>query len=116
MALILRTKIVALELDQAFSNTQVEVTWTATMANGSMLIANGTEAAAAAIANVVFIINDFSVGANGMEEPDVGDVVQVNCITFGTKVYAASLKFSDRAATIADTGVTGLTAKQIELV
>jgi hypothetical protein len=117
MPQILRKKIIANELSQAFSNTQVEVIWTATMQNGSLLVADGTEAAAAAIATAVYIINDYSVGDNGLSEPGVGDTVQVNCVTFGVKAYADQLSFSDRALTISDAaGVTGLIAKQIELV
>lgn len=115
MPQILRKKIVARELDQAFSNTQVEVTWTATMENGSLLDASGVEVATAGIANAVYVINDYSLGDNGMEEPSVGDTVQVNVITFAAKLYAADLKTSDGVLTPA-TAVVGLTAKQIELV
>jgi len=119
MPQIIRKKIVARELDQAFSNKQVEVIWTATMGNGSLLAADATEVAIAGLANAVFVINDASVGANGMAKPAVGDTVQVNCITFAAKVYASSLQASD---TIAGAGipvgsaVTALNNKAIELV
>ncbi len=115
MPQILRKKILARELDQAFTNTQVEVEWTATMANGSCLVAAGTEAAAANAADVQFIINDY--GLDALTEPSVGDDVQVNVITFGAKVYWADLKFSDRALAVGDiTALTAMTAKQVELV
>lgn len=117
MPQILRKKILARELDQAFSNTQLEVTWTATMQNGSLLKADFTEAAAADIAGVVFVVNDYQYGDNGMIEPEVGDVVQVNAVTFGAKVYAKDVNFTDRIATTADNAaLVGLTAKVIELV
>lgn len=117
MPQILRKKILARELDQAFSNTQREVVWTATMQNGSLLKADNTEAAAVDIADVAFVINDYQYGDNGMAEPAVGDTVQVNCVTFAAKVYASSATFSDRVATVADNAaLTALTAKAVELV
>jgi hypothetical protein len=112
---ILRKKIVARELDQAFSNTQVEVIWTATMENGSLLKADFTEATVAQAATATYVINDYSVGDNGMQVPSIGEAVQVNAITFGAKLYAADLKASDGAVSAA-TVVTALAAKQIELV
>ncbi len=117
MPKILRKKILARELDQAFTNTQVEVTWTANMVNGAILDASGAQIASGAAATAAFVINDYSLGDNGMIVPAVGDVVQVNAVTFAAKVYAKHCMFTDRAATIADNATaTVFATKQIELV
>ncbi|QXN60156.1 hypothetical protein KUA24_89 [Vibrio phage HNL01] len=77
-----------------FTHTQVEVTKTATMGFGSMLVAAGTEAAKADAANVVMVIDDPSIDAVA-----TGDTAVVSVAVRGCEFKAAALQFSDGALT-----------------
>lgn len=71
---------------------EVKVTKTATMANGSLLVAAGTEAAAAAAATVTFVIDDSRV-----DQLEDGDVMTVSVVKAGAILNYGKIKFSDAA-------------------
>ena len=83
------------------------VIWTATMGHGSLLIADGTEAAAAAAANVVFAIDDPSLIENDFT---AGDSIQVNVAVQGNVFNTGALKYSD-TDTVDPALLTALAAK-----
>lgn len=72
----------------------VAVTVTATMKNGSLLLANGTEAAKAAAATVVGYID--STAFNG-KDYQVGDIAVVDVAKRNVKADSTYLTFSDGA-------------------
>ena len=90
-----------------WTNDTVLVTWTATMSNGSLLIADNTEAAEAAAATVVKVINDPTVEAAGYE---VGDTVSVNVAVQGCVFNTAALSYSD-TNTVTASALTALAAQ-----
>lgn len=71
----------------------VSVTKTATMAQGSALVAAGTEAAIANVALVTGILDDLRI-----DNADVGDVVLVRVAHSFCKFKTANIKFSDAGA------------------
>lgn len=77
-----------------FTHTEIEVTKTATMQFGSMLVADGTEAAILDAANVVYVIDDPRV-----DSLEVGDTLKVSVVTRGCELSSGSLFFSDGALT-----------------
>jgi hypothetical protein len=81
------------------------VTKTATMTNGSLLIADGTEAAAAAAATVAFVIDDRQV-----DELATGDSFEVSVAKFGCVFNSGELTFSDVAFDPATHTLTALEA------
>ena len=89
------------------SHETVNVTWTATMQHGSLLLANDTEAAAAAAATVEKVIDDPSLIDNDYQ---AGDVVQVNVAVQGNVFNTDALTFSD-TSTVDPSTLTALAAK-----
>tara|TARA_R110002153_G_scaffold53726_2_gene149555 strand:+ start:3650 stop:4003 length:354 start_codon:yes stop_codon:yes gene_type:complete len=90
-----------------WTHDTVLVTWTATMGNGSLLVAANTEAAEAAAATVVKAIDDPSVDDKGYE---VGDTVAVNVAVQGNVFNTAALSYSDTDTVVAS-ALTALAAK-----
>lgn len=83
------------------------VVWTATMSHGSLLIADNTEAAEAAAATVVKVIDDPSIIDNDFT---VGDTIQVNVATNGNVFNTGALSYSD-TDTVTATALTALLAQ-----
>lgn len=79
-----------------FTHDTVDVTWTATMKNGSMLVAAGTEAAVLDAANVVGVIDDHTVRdlASNLE---VGDTLSVSVAKRGCTFNDDKVVFSNGA-------------------
>jgi len=94
---------------QEMSHDTVVVTKTATMENGSILKADGTEAAIADAATATHIINDTS-----FDVKEEGDVVAVAAVKALAQVKKANIKFSDGAYT--SEALTALESKLVELV
>lgn len=76
----------------AYSHTDVTVTKTATMDIGSLLKADGTEAAAADAANVAMILD-----CPEIEQYAVGDEIVTRGCTGAAIVDSSVMKFSDAA-------------------
>ena len=93
--------------DMAFDT--VVVTKTASMGNGSILKADGTEAAIADAATATRIIDHAA-----LDLADVGDVVAVSALSAFGKAYKANIKFSDGAYT--NQALTALAAAGVKLV
>lgn len=93
--------------DMAFDT--VVVTKTATMGNGSILKADGTEAAIADAATATHIV-DFPA----LDLADVGDVVAVSALSGYGIVHKANIKFSDGAYT--NEALTALVAAGVKLI
>jgi hypothetical protein len=94
---------------KGLTHDTVLVTKTATMENGSILKADGTEAAIADAAAATHIIDTSLIDVAA-----VGDVVAVSAVAKDAIVRKASLKFSDGAYTAE--GLTALVAAGIKLV
>ena len=75
----------------------VSVTWTATMRQGSMLVAANTEAAIADVATVTKVIND---PVEMAKDHTVGDTVLLNVAVRGNVFKTSELKFSDAGAAV----------------
>lgn len=71
---------------------EVKVTKTATMANGSLLVAAGTEAAAADATTVKFVIDDPRV-----DKLATGAQMTVSVVKAGAVLNYGKIKFSDAA-------------------
>lgn len=78
-----------------YSHTTLELTVTATMGNGSMLVGT-TEAAAADAATVDGIIDDAKFGS-GFPDYEVGSVIPVRVATGHCIANVDVIKFSDAA-------------------
>lgn len=81
---------------RGYTHDSVEVTVTATMKQGSLLIADGTEAAAADAANVVGAIDDLTFRRH-RDELEVGDVVLASVAKRGLVLNTAALVYTDGA-------------------
>jgi hypothetical protein len=79
-----------------FTHDTVQVTWTATMKNGSLLVADGTEAAAADAADVVGVIDDLTA-RNLAGELEVDDVLEVAVAKRGCVFNEDKVVFTDGA-------------------
>ena len=90
-----------------FTHETVNVVWTATMSNGSLLIANNTEAAVAAAATVVKVIDEGAVENKGYL---VGATIAVNVATKGNVFNTSALSYSD-TDTVTASALTALAAK-----
>ena len=114
MAETIFRQIVANKLEDAygsnaFTHRSAIVTKTATMRNGSLLVAANTEAAAAAAANVTGIIDDPRVDFLATGETLLVSIVEANAM-----VRQANCTFSDKA--LEAEGLTALVAAGIKLV
>lgn len=89
------------------SHETVLVTWTATMAHGSLLLVDNTEALIAEAATVEKAIDDPSLIENTHE---VGDTVQVNVAVQGNVFNTDALTYSDNP-TVDPANLTALAAK-----
>ena len=83
-----------------FTHDTVTVTWTATMKNGSLLVAAGTEAAIADAANVVGVIDDLTA-RNLSGSLTVGDTLDVAVAKRGCVFNQDKTVFTDGAITAA---------------
>lgn len=90
-----------------WTHDTVTVTWTATMSDGSLLVAANTEAALIDAANVVKVIDDPQAFEKGYQ---VGDTVAVNVAVQGNVFNTAALSYSDTDTVVAS-ALTGLAAK-----
>ena len=88
------------------SHDSVLVTWTATMSDGSLLIAANTEAAEAAAATVTKVIDD----PQAVVGNTVGDTVLVNVAVQGNVFHTEALSYSD-TDTVAPAALTALAAQ-----
>lgn len=89
-----------------YTSETASVTKTATMANGSLLLANNTEAAVADVATVVSIINDPLINTVA-----VGESLAVAIVKRDAIVNQSAVKFSDVATgSVSDANVTAMTA------
>lgn len=107
MTIISRPQVVLSKLvgeTEGHTHTGVKVTKTATMLNGALLVAAGTQAAKAASATVVYVIDDPRIN-----QAAVGDVLTVSCAKFGCILNKAVLNFSDGG--LAAEALTALEAK-----
>lgn len=90
-----------------FTHDVQQVTWTATMKNGSILDAAGAEIAAAAAANGVMVIDDLT--ARNLDEAlEVGDTLDVSVAKRSVVYNEDVVVFTDGA--IDATGKTALAA------
>lgn len=92
-----RKQVVLAELQtelggSAYTKETVEITMTSTMANGSLLLADNTEAAAADAATVAGVVD-----APELELYEEGDVVVVSVVKRGVILNKDALTFSDAA-------------------
>jgi hypothetical protein len=78
---------------QGMSHTTVQVTKTATMTQGSALVAAGTEAALADVATVTGVIDDLTI-----DNAAVGDVLIVSVAQSFCLFKTANIHFSDAGA------------------
>lgn len=90
-----------------FTHDTIQITWTATMKNGSILNASGVELAVAGAADAVMVLNDFSA-RNFDEGLEVGDVLEVAVARRGCVFNEAVCVFTD--AGIDAAGKTALEA------
>ena len=90
-----------------FTHDTQQVTWTATMKNGSVLDAAGAELAIAGAANSVMVIDDLTV-RNLDEKLEVGDVLDVSVARRGCVFNESVVVFTD--AGIDAAGKTALEA------
>ncbi len=91
------------------THTEVALTVTASMVQGSLLVAAGTEVAAAAnAADAVFVIDDL-----GFHEGNyaVGAVVTTRVAERNCKLILANLQYADGATPASGAILTGLVAK-----
>ena len=107
-------QVVANKLEDAYGSNSMThrsavVTKTATMANGSILKTDNTEAAVADAATATGIIADSRI-----DVASVGDVLMVAVVEKNAQVRASALKFSD--ADYNAEALTALVAAGIELV
>lgn len=94
---------------KGMSHDTVVVTKTATMESGSILKADGTEAAVADAATATLIL-DFAA----VDVASVGDVIAASAVKAYSQVKTGSLKFSDAA--YAGEALTALAGKGVEVV
>ena len=90
-----------------FSHDTQQVTWTATMKNGSVLDAAGVELAVAGAANSVMVIDDLTV-RNLDEKLVVGDVLNISVARRGCVFNESVVVFTDAGVDAA--GKTALEA------
>lgn len=90
-----------------FSHDTQQVTWTATMKNGSVLDAAGAELAVAGAANSVMVIDDLTV-RNLDEKLVVGDVLNISVARRGCVFNESVVVFTDAGVNAA--GKTALEA------
>lgn len=81
--------------NKGFTHESITVAKTATMANGSALVAAGTEAAIADVADVTGVIDDPAI-----ELADEGDSVLVAVATRGCIFNTDAISFSDAGALV----------------
>lgn len=81
--------------NKGFSHETVEVTKTATMKNGSALVAANTEAAIASVATVAKVIDDPAI-----DNVAEGESVLVSAAVRGCIFNTAAVKFSDAGALV----------------
>lgn len=109
MAVYERKQVVLNNLTGEFTtdditNDTVLVTWTATMAHGSLLDASDAEVDLAGIANAVKVVNTPAIDLQGYE---VGDTVALNVAVRGCVFNVDALLTSDRDVVTA-AALTGL--------
>lgn len=94
--------------DLGFVHDTVEVTYTATMKQGSIVDADGVELATADAANAVGVINDEFIKNWAATEASVGDTLKVSVAKRGAIFNESALVFTDGA--IDDAGKAALAA------
>ncbi len=97
MAISNENQIVLDTMYTGHTSDTVSVTWTATMRQGSMLLANNTEAAVADVATVAKVIND---PVEMSKSHNVGDTVLVNVAVRGSVFQTSELKYSDAGTAV----------------
>lgn len=105
---VVLNKVVTDVSGSGYTHKTLNITKTATMKNGSLLIAAGTEAAIAGAANVVFVIDSPEVDSLA-----VGATLAVSVAHRNVVLNTGVLKFSD--GTVANTALlTSLKAAGVE--
>ncbi len=86
----------AVHSDSGFTHDTVEVTYAATLKQGSLIKADGTEAAIADAADVVGAVDDLTIRRHS-DELTVGDTVAISVAKRGLILNRSVLKYSDGA-------------------
>jgi len=82
--------------DSGFTHDTVEVTYAATLKQGSLLKADGTEAATADAADVVGAVDDLTIRRHA-DELTVGETYKISVAKRGLILNRSVLKYSDGA-------------------
>lgn len=82
--------------DSGFTHDTLDVTFSATLKQGSLLKADGSEAATADAADVIGAVDDLTIRRHS-DELEVGDTVKISVARRGLVLNRSVLKYSDGA-------------------